>query len=59
MKNRNEMQAVSGVRYPVIPAGWPSRATRRAIRYGEFRLSSEWRQTLVQRPLLRAAMKSL
>jgi hypothetical protein len=46
--------------YPEVPAGWPNRATRRAIRFGkEHRLSREWRQVLAQQPKLRAAIAVL
>jgi hypothetical protein len=43
--------------YPKIPAGWPNRATRRAIKQGsDNRLTGEWRQLLVAKPELRKAI---
>jgi hypothetical protein len=47
-------------RYPEIPAGWPNRATRRAVKQGrDSRLSGEWRQVLAQQPALRQAIRAL
>lgn len=46
--------------YPEVPAGWPNRATRRAVKQGRTqRLSGEWRQVLANHPGLVPHIKAL
>lgn len=46
--------------YPEVPAGWPNRATRRAVKQNRFsRLTGDWRAVLVQRPELVQAIRVL
>lgn len=46
--------------YPPIPAGWPNRSVRRAIRFARpSRLPAVWASVLASRPELRAAIKEL
>lgn len=61
MFNRDQLQSVKSLGYyPEVPALWPNRATRRAVKQGRnHRLSSEWRQVLLERPALRAAIVGL
>jgi hypothetical protein len=60
MFQRNQLQALSGLMYPVVPAGWPNRAVRRAVKQNrESRLPQCWKQALVAMPKLRAAIKVL
>lgn len=61
MFNRDQLQAVAYLGYyPAIPAMWPNRATRRAIKQGrDNRLTGEWRQALTVHSGLRAAVKGL
>jgi hypothetical protein len=67
MARKNPFQARSPIKglnvqghYPEVPAGWPNRATRRAVKGNRMsRLSSEWRQVLVVRPALVDAIKGM
>jgi hypothetical protein len=46
--------------YPEVPAGWPNRAVRRAVKQNrESRLPQCWKQALMVMPKLRAAIKVL
>lgn len=46
--------------YPAVPAGWPNRATRRAVQQGRMsRVSGPWGVVLGQRPYLIDAIKAL
>lgn len=46
--------------YPEVPAGWPNRATRRAIKQRqEHLLSSSWSAVLALHPQLRQHIKEL
>lgn len=46
--------------YLEVPAGWPNRATRRAVKQGRHsRLSGEWRQVLAAHPVLRQHIAQL
>jgi hypothetical protein len=61
MFNRDQLQARQFLGYyPEIPAIWPNRATRRAVKQNRLsRLSGEWRQKLAETPGLRAAVVAL
>ena len=46
--------------YPETPAGWPNRATRRAVKHNKpMRLSQPWKAVLMGRPELLAAIRKL
>lgn len=58
--DRAQFQAIRGLHYPAIPAFWPNRAVRRAVKQGrESRNPGEWRAAFVTRPLLRQAVRLL
>ena len=65
MFNRFQLQARGPLfgmagHYPEIPAGWPNRSVRRAVKQNrESRLPGEWRQALAVMPNLRAHIKAL
>ena len=61
MFNRDQLQArAHRGYYPEVPAIWPNRATRRAVKQGRnSRLSAEWRQKLATTQGLRAAIAGL
>ena len=46
---KNIFQAVKGSTYPTVPAIWPNRAIRRALRYGKT-LPTEWAVFFDQNP---------
>ncbi len=57
---RHDFQAQRGVRYPTIPANWPNRLVRRAVRLRQdHRLPGEWRAAFVVQPMLRPAVAAL
>lgn len=46
--------------YPQVPAMWPNRAVRRAVRHGsEGRIPAEWRHAMSLHQGLRAAIRAL
>jgi len=45
--------------YPPIPAAWPSRAVRRAVKYAEHLVPSAWKQFVLARPMVRQAIAAL
>ena len=49
----NHFQAVSGLSYPTIPATWPNRAVRRAVRNNRT-LPTEWVAFFFKFPKLKA-----
>jgi hypothetical protein len=51
MFDRSQLQANAwSNRSPVVPSGWPNRATRRACRFNKLhRLSREWAEMLGRR----------
>lgn len=60
MFQRNLMQALRGAVYPTVPAMWPNRAVRRAVKQGhEHRVPQEWRAAMAIHEGLRQAIKVL
>lgn len=54
---RNLFQAVPGISYPTVPANWPNRAIRRAVKLRrESRLPGEWGQFLMMDPSMRTSI---
>lgn len=46
--------------YPEVPAVWPNRAVRRAVKFGKTsRLPAEWREFLTARPEIRKAISTM
>jgi hypothetical protein len=60
LRSENAVGFLGAAVYPTVPAGWPNRLVRRAVKQGrEFRLPACWRQALVTMPNLRTAIKTL
>jgi len=64
--DRNSFQAQRGIpgfiasHYPAIPANWPNRAVRRAVKQGrESVVPQEWRGFFGIHPSFRSAVKAL
>lgn len=64
--DRNSFQAQRGIpgsiagHYPAIPATWPNRAVRRAVKQGHnSRVPQDWRSLFALQPQFRAAVKAL
>lgn len=64
--DRNSFQAQRGIpgfiasNYPAIPATWPNRAVRRAVKQGrDSRVPEVWRSLFSLQPQFRAAVKAL
>ena len=55
---KNIFQAVKNTAYPKIPAIWPNRAVRRALRFART-LPTEWAIFFDRRPDLRTLAKAL
>jgi hypothetical protein len=59
-KKLQRQGALRGAKYPEIPAAWPNRAVRRAVKLNcESRLPAEWRQFLAINSSMRGAIKAL
>lgn len=49
---KNPFQTVRGLSYPTVPAMWPNRAVRRALKYGRS-LPGTWTQFFAMHPEFR------
>lgn len=54
---RNPYEAVKDTAYPTVPATWPNRAVRRAVRHNK-PLPQVWTQFFALNPKLRALCKA-
>lgn len=58
--HRSQMQAMRHFSYPVIPASWPSRAIRRAVKQHRLhRLPTAWKAALAATPRIAEVIQSL
>lgn len=54
---RNPFEASKGVAYPAVPATWPNRAVRRAVRHNR-RLPQVWAAFFAMNPKLRDLVRT-